>query len=166
MVIGQIGRPHGVRGFVRVRPTGPTLETLMPGDGVTLRAADGGRRSATLVERVGDPARPVLRFEGCDTREHAAALTGALVEVADGRLAPIDDPDTHYVRDLLGCRVVTDGGRELGEVVEVHAAPANDALEVRGEGESVLIPFVARAVLRVDPAAGLIVVRDGLLGEG
>lgn len=162
VVIGVIGRPHGVRGAVRATATGATLGTLAPGDDIDARPADGPERRLVIEGRDGPPERPILRFAGVRTREEAAALTGATIRVAEGRLAPLPDADTFFVRDLVGCEVVV-GGRTAGRVAAVHAAPANDVLEVAGDEGPLLVPFTGDAVTELDPAARRIVVRDGLL---
>jgi 16S rRNA processing protein RimM len=163
VVIGVIGRPHGVRGAVRAVATGSTLGVLAVGEPVEVHLGDAPPRRLVIAARAGTAERPILTFEGVASREGAAALTGAEIRVAPGSLAPLTDPDTFFVRDLVGCEVVV-GGRVAGRVSAVHDAPANDVLEVSGEDGVLLVPFTADAVTAVDPAARRIVVRDGLFG--
>lgn len=162
VVVGRLGRPHGVGGMMYARSTGPTLATLGVGDSVWVRA-DGTDAEHRLAEVAGTPDRLRLRLEGVATRDAAAALTGAELLVPESRLAPIDRPDTFYVSDLIGCAVLA-GASRLGEVRQVHAAPANDVLEVAGDGEPVLIPFTADAVVELDVPGRRIVIRADLLG--
>jgi 16S rRNA processing protein RimM len=161
VVIGVLARPHGVSGELGARPTGPTLAQLPAGAGLVARARDGGRRLLRLAERRGHPDGPILRFEGVSTREQAAALTG-LELLVEADALPALGPDTHYVRDLIGCRVSA-GGRPLGDVVDVHAGPANDALEVAGPHGSLLVPFTADAVIALDVRARRLELRSDLL---
>jgi 16S rRNA processing protein RimM len=163
VVIGVIGRPHGVRGAVRAVATGTTLGGLAVGEAIEARAGDGAARRLVLAARAGTRERPILTFAGVATREEATALAGAEIRVAGERLAPLPDADTFFVRDLVGCDVMV-GGRPAGRVTAVHDAPANDVLEVSGEEGVVLVPFTADAVTDVDPAARRIVVRDDLFG--
>lgn len=148
---------------MHIRPTGPTFESVAIGDPVALRDRDGAVRTVEIAERIGDSARPVVRFAGCDSREAAARLTGSVLQIDGEHLAPLADPDTYYVRDLVGCRVEIEGVGPWGVVVEVHSAPANDALEVETDRGSVLIPFIASAIVGVDLAARSILVRPGLV---
>ena len=161
VVIGLIGRPHGVGGSVRVRPTGPTLVSIAAGESVEVRHADGAPRRLALAGRSGTDERPVLTFAGVETREDAAALTGATIAVAPERVVPLDDPYTFYVRDLVGCQVLV-GERPAGAVTRVHAAPANDVLEVEGADGPLLVPFTADAIHDLDLEARRIVVRPDL----
>lgn len=161
VVIGVIGRPHGVRGAVHATATGATLATLAPGDAVEAHADGAPPRHLVLAARAGTPQRPLLTFEHVDTREAAAALTGATIRVAPGRVAPLPDDDTFFVRDLVGCEVVA-GGRVTGRVTAVLDAPANDVLEVTGDDGVLLVPFTADAVTAVAPGERRIVVRPDL----
>jgi 16S rRNA processing protein RimM len=164
VVIGVIGRPHGTRGAVRATATGATLASLAAGDAVEAAAGDAPVRRLVVAGRAGTPERPILTFEGVATRDEAASLTGAELRVAGGRVAPLPDADTFFVRDLLGCEVLV-GGRRAGRVTAVHDAPANDVLEVSGDDGVLLVPFTGDAVLSVEPEARRIAVRDDLFGS-
>jgi 16S rRNA processing protein RimM len=174
VVIGRIGRPHGIRGAVHARPSGPTLAGMAVGESVEVRPAGGLPRTLVLAGRAGTPQAPILAFDGVASREDAAALTGAELAVPLGRVPVVDDPDTFLVRDLLGCHVLL-GDRLLGEVREVFSGPANDVLEVApapvaddpgatAATPPVLIPFTADAVVDLDVPGRRIVIRPDLLG--
>lgn len=161
VVIGEILRAHGVRGAMRVRPTGATVEGLRRGEVVTLVPREGAARPATVAAV---SAGPILFLEGIEDREAADALRGARIEVPESRLPAPEAPDEFYVRDLVDCEVLLDGV-PVGTVAEVHSRPANDVLEVRRDGaDPLLLPFTHDAVREIDLAARRIVVRADLLG--
>lgn len=160
VVVGRIGRPHGVRGAVRAVATGPTLATLPEGAELVATDRGGAARALRLAARAGGGERPVLTFDGVTDREAATELTGAVLSVAADLVPPLDDSDTFYVRDLLGCRLL-EGDRDLVTVTAIHPGPANDVLELE---DGTLVPFTGDAVREVDPAAGRIRIRSGLLG--
>ena len=164
VVIGQVLRPHGVGGAVRARATGPTLETIALGTEVEVGPADGPRRRLAIEARAPAPPGLILRFAGVATREHAKELAGQPIQVPEALLPPLDDPDTLYVRDLIGFAVES-GGRRLGTVRDVLPGPANDVLEVGGDGDPVLVPFTADAVVAIDRAGRRIALRPDLLAE-
>lgn len=163
VAIARLGRPHGVRGDITAHADGPTLGTLDRGDAVTVRI-DGTDRELVLAFRRGDVPKAVIAFEGIDTREAAAALTGGMLMVDAGMLPVPDDDETFYVRDLIGFEVRA-GDRPLGPVRDVVPGPANDSLSVEGPAGRVLVPFTFDAVMDIDDDAGVIVLRDDLLGD-
>lgn len=160
MVIGQVDRPHGVRGELRAHATGPTLGGLDLPAVVHLGDPVGGPR--TLLTVRGTPPRVIVTFEGVEDRDAAAALTGAPIEVDADVLPPLDE-DVFYVRDLLGCRVL-EGDVPAGEIADVLERPANDVLVVRLEdGQERLVPFHADFVVAVDAGQRIVRVRPGAL---
>jgi 16S rRNA processing protein RimM len=165
ILIGVVLRARGVRGEVLARATGPTLGSLAPGAVVHARRRGGPDRALTLAAAAPEPGRTALRFEGVETREDAAALVGADLLAPVAALPPQPDPDTFYVRELIGCEVLA-GDRSLGRVTAVHPAPANDALEVDAPGGPILVPFTGDAVTDLDLPARRIVIRPDLLGDG
>ena len=164
VVIGRIGRPHGVGGAVHARGSGRTLASLAAGETVEVRIGGQEPRLLLVTSRAGMADQPILTFEGVGSRDQAAELTGAEIAVAPTRLPEIDDPNTFFVRELIGCEVLL-GDRPLGPVSDVISGPANDVLEVAApEGPPTLIPFTADAVRELDLAARRIVIRPDLLG--
>jgi 16S rRNA processing protein RimM len=103
-----------------------------------------GDRRVALTRRAGTPEKPILRIEGCGTREEAEALRGSELRVSVDEAPPLAEGE-FWARDLEGCRV-TDGDVEVGVVARMIALPSCEALEV---GER-LIPLVRDAVRSVD----------------
>lgn len=161
VAIARLGRPHGVRGAITAHADGPTLGTLGPGEVVTVRVGDEDR-PMRLADRRGEAPRAILAFEGVESRDDAARLTGGAILVDASRLPAPDDPDTFYVRDLIGFEV-RDGDRLVGVIEGVQPGPANDALVVRDAAGQILLPFTRDAVVAVDHAARRVSLREGLL---
>lgn len=169
LVVGRIGKAHGLRGEVTVEVRTDDPETRFA-PGVALET-DPPRRGPLTVDygRV-QGGRLVLRFAGIEDRTAAEGLRNTLLIVeADPDEAP-DDPDEFYDYQLVGLRVVTVDGREIGTVADMLHLPTQDLFAVeRPDGREVLIPFVEeivpevdleeRAVL-VDPPPGLLELAD------
>ena len=152
IVIGSVGRAHGLDGFVHLVGHAGTVP-LAPGTAVRVGDVD-----TTVAERKGTHDRPLLRFALAATREAADELRGRDVTVAAGALPATDDDEFFHV-DLLGCRVRCDG-RPVGTVTAVHVYPANDVLEL-DSGE--MVPFVDEVVVAVDVAARSVTLAPGFL---
>jgi 16S rRNA processing protein RimM len=164
VVVGRIGRPHGVRGevTVEVRTDDPDLRFV---PGAVLRTDPAERGPITIAGVHWHSGTLLLRLEGVDSREAAEAVrnTELLVDVAD--LPEIEDPDSFYDHQLVGLSARLPDDSVLGEVTAVRHE-AQDLLVVRRpEGGDVLIPFVSAIVPTVDLDGGFIVVDppEGLL---
>lgn len=164
VVVGRIGRAHGVRGELSVE-----VRTDEPERRFTVGASLGLDDSAhTLVIRSVRPhtGRLLVFFDGVEDRTQAEALHGGLLTVEVGPAERPDDPEEFYDHQLAGLAVRTVDGDPVGDVTEVLHLPAQDALAVRtGDGREVLVPFVRELVPTVDVAAGFVLVEDvpGLL---
>lgn len=165
MVIGEVARPHGLRGEVRVTPLTDRPERFEHLTRCVLwdaaRDERETRRIATARCR-GDVV--ILGLAGCDSVDAAAALTGRLVAVPESEALPAP-PGHFYPWQLVGARVVTEDGREVGRVTGIERSPAHDLWVVAGPGREHLIPAVAEIVVEVDLAGRRAVIRppEGLL---
>lgn len=155
LVVGRIGRAHGIRGEVSVE-----LRTDEP----DVRFATGAQlhtssRSLTVASTRRHQGRLLVRFAGVPDRTAAEALQGTLLEVdVDPDVAP-DDPEEFYDHQLIGL-VVRSGGVDRGHVTDVVHGPEQDLLVVDVDGTEVLIPFVTELVPTIDVAGGLVEVAD------
>ncbi len=165
VVVGRIGRPHGIRGEVTVEPrTDEPDERFAPG--AVLIASPPTERLE--VERSHwHSGRLLVSFAGVTDRNAAEALRGVILEIDRDDSEEPDDPEEFYDSALVGCRVRTVEGADVGEITEVAHLPAQDLLVVVGPFGEVLVPFVEEIVPTVDPAARMVVIDPppGLLEE-
>ncbi len=164
MVVGLVGRPHGVRGAVTVHPRSDDPQArFAPGSVVSTDPAGPG--PLTVAESRASGPVWVVTFDGIPDRTAAEALRGVELTVDAAALPEPDDPEEFYDHQLIGLAVLDQDGHELGTVTGVLHPPAAPVLEVRrpGGGEE-LVPFVAAIVPEVDIAAGRLVVKppDGM----
>ena len=103
-----------------------------------------GERRVVLTRHDGTPEKPILRFDGCASREEAEALRGTELRVPEAEAPPLADGE-FWARDVAGCRV-TDGEREVGVVERMIALPSCEALVVGDR----LIPLVRDAIRSID----------------
>ena len=148
---GEIVNTHGVRGEVKIMPWTDTPEFLRA---VKTLYIDG-KPVRVLASRVHKGAL-LASLEGVEDVNAAMRLKGRRVYM-DRDDAPLE-PGRFFIQDIIGARVVTESGEEIGTLREVIDAPAGMVYVVRGETEH-LIPAVDEFVLRTDADAGLITVR-------
>ncbi len=159
ILLGVIGRAHGVRGLVRV-----TSHTEDPADLTAYGplSDDRGRRF-TLSWR-GEGIVEVAELVGgtpvkVTDRTQAETLTNTRLYVDRAQLPPPEDADEFYLADLIGLAALGVDGAELGRVAVVHDYGAGVSLEIETVGRTPLIvPFTRDCVPVVDVAAGRITV--------
>ena len=162
---GVLGKTHGLRGELYLKPAPRGLEYMALGERFYVTAegrTEGAERliPCTVTRAGGTDRRPLVRLDIAASRDEARAVQGAELLAAGGAL----DELPHYrVGDLVGRPVRTASGRPLGEVADVLEAPAHEILDVRTPaGESLLVPLVEQLV-RLDEKSGALHVVDGLL---
>ncbi|MBV2362569.1 ribosome maturation factor RimM [Streptomonospora nanhaiensis] len=167
LVVGRIGRAHGVRGDVAVdvRTDDPAAR-FAPGSRLATDPADAGPLTVSSART--HSGRLLVRFAGVSDRTAAEGLRGVTLWVDSADVPPVDDPDEFHDHELIGLRVRTTAGEEVGEVADV-LHNAQDVLVVADpQGAEFLVPFIRDLVPEVDPAAGVLVVDPppGLLDLG
>jgi 16S rRNA processing protein RimM len=169
VVVGRIGRPHGVRGLatVEVRTDDPDLRFA---PGTVLRTDPAGRGPLTVVDKRWHSGTLLLQLaapsgEVYETRETVDTLRNTMLLVPVADLPEIEEPDSYYDHQLVGLSAQLPDGSVIGEVTVVRHE-AQDLLVIRrAEGGEALVPFVAAIVPTVDVAGGFLVVDppEGLL---
>jgi 16S rRNA processing protein RimM len=164
VLVGDIGRPQGLQGEVRIRSF--TAEPASIAEYGPLEDETGTRLFEIESLRV-TPKALSARIKGVTTREEAEALTGTKLFVPRSRL-PERAEDEWYHSDLIGLAALDRGGVAIGTVIAVHNFGAGDLLEIEppGGGATVLMPFTRETVPEVDVEGGwLRVARPEVLFE-
>jgi 16S rRNA processing protein RimM len=151
VVVGRVGKPHGLDGSFFVEDASEDERWFAVG--ARLLAGDG--EVEVVGARRGGGGRRVIKLD-------APVSRGTALEVAREAL-PATEADEYYVFQLVGLEVVEDGGRPLGRVVRVEPGIANDALELDG---GLLLPLVGECVRDIDLEAGRILVAPGFSDPG
>jgi 16S rRNA processing protein RimM len=125
--------------------------------GATLHLDDG--RELTVAETRPDRGRLLVTFAEVADRTAAEALRGRYLFVPE-RDAPELPEGSFWPHQLVGCEVVTESGRSLGEIREVVLGVANDIWVTGPQADEVLIPALKDVVVSVDVAGRRVVVRD------
>ncbi|ACZ84818.1 ribosome maturation factor RimM [Streptosporangium roseum] len=161
LVIGRIGRPHGLRGDVSVEVrTDDPERRFAPGTAVATDPASAG--PLVIESRRWHSGVLLVRFEGVNDRNRAEDLRGTTLVIDSADIPPSDDPDEFYDHQLIGLAVLTPDGERVGEVSDV-LHHGQDLLVVRRGGAEVYVPFVKALVPVVDLDKGVLVV-DGPAG--
>ena len=149
-MVGEIGRPHGVRGLVRLRAFTEDPAAIAAYSPLTDEA---GTRRFAITLKGGDLAA----IEGVSDRDAAQRLTGTRLFVERDRL-PATEEEEFYLTDLIGLPAVTEAGERLGTIRAVEDHGAGPFLIVAGDRAEHLLPFTKAIVPVVDVAGGRVTV--------
>jgi 16S rRNA processing protein RimM len=160
LVVGRIGRAHGIRGDVtmEVRTDAPELRFA---PGAVLRTDPESAGPLTVESARMHSGRLLVRFEGVSDRTGAEALREILIVIDADDTGPAGEPDEDvwWDHELLDLEARTSEGQLLGLVADVLHTPAGELLSIRRpDGAELLVPFVSEFVPVVDVPAGRVVV--------
>ncbi|GGJ07924.1 ribosome maturation factor RimM [Alicyclobacillus cellulosilyticus] len=168
--VGVITSTHGLRGEVKVYPRTDFPELrFRPGSLLYLRKP-GQTPVRELTVRSARPHKNLwlVGFSGLPTIHDVESFRGMELCVHERQLPELPE-GTYYIHQLVGLRVVTENGEELGTLSEVLTPGANDVYVVRAPGRKrdILLPAIADCIRTVDLDRGLMVVRllPGLIDE-
>ena len=152
LMIGEITKPQGVRGEVKVRPCTCDAERFEGLETVYIER-DGSYAPLNIhVNRLGADA-VFMNVEGVSDRDAAEKLRGTLLYIDRAHAVELDE-DTNFITDLYGLRGVVDDGRDLGKLTDVMQPGGNDVYVFKGALGEVLVPALKSVVLKVDLQAG------------
>lgn len=147
--VGVISNTHGVRGEVKVYPTTDDIKRF---DYLKEAVIDTGKEYMN-VDVIGTKYfknMVILKFRQFDNIDQVIPYKGMDLLVTRENAIPLSEGE-HFIVDLIGCRVVTDEGKELGELIDVLQTGANGVYVVRMEnGKEVLLPVIKECVLEKD----------------
>lgn len=163
LVVGKIGAPHGVRGWVRI--TSYTEES----DGIFdfspwKLTIQGDVREYKVVDWKHQNKNLLAKIEGVDTRDDVELIKNVEICIDEVQLPNLETGD-FYWRDLIGLSVVTEKGYDLGKVEQMFETGANDVLLVKANVKDAfgmkqrMIPYLYEQVIKnVDLESGIITV--------
>jgi 16S rRNA processing protein RimM len=157
VAVGRITSAHGVKGEVAVLVLSQVAERFEPGAQLFLDEA--GSQTVTVVAARPHRQRLLVQFEEVADRNRAESLRGSYLFVPASS-APSLPEGEFWTHDLVGCEVLTVGGRSLGHIREVIHTAANDVWVAQGADGEVLIPALKDVIQTVDLSSRRVVVRE------
>jgi 16S rRNA processing protein RimM len=165
VVVGRIGKAHGLRGDVTINVrTDEPERRFASGSVLGVEAPSGSAntlRSVTVASHRWHSSVLLVRFEEIADRTAAEAARGLLLHASIPADESPEDPDEFYDHQLVGLAADDLSGAALGEVTGLVHGGAQDLLTIRTpDGRDTLVPFVKALVPEVDVAGGRVVVAD------
>lgn len=165
--VGKIVNTHGVKGEVKVvSSTDFPEERYQQGNTLHLFTPKTKEPISLIIESHRKHKNfDLLTFEGYHDINQVEVFKEGILKVQEDQLQDLDEGE-YYYHEIIGCKVVTVQGDELGTVKEILSPGANDVWVVKGEkGKEHLIPYIEDVVKEIDIEKGLIIIEpiEGLL---
>lgn len=165
--VGKIVNTHGIRGEVRViSRTDFADERYKVGNSLFLFQ---NNQEAPIELKITSHRKhknfELLTFEGYHNVNDVVGFKEGLLKVPESYLAPLDQ-DEYYFHEIIGCKVQTVAGEELGTIREILTPGANDVWVIQAKkGKDILIPYIEDIVKEINIPNKTIIIEpmEGLL---
>ena len=152
LLIGEITKPQGVQGELKLRPITCDPWRFEDMNYAYVQNGDAYKKVAIKVRKVNADA-VYLRMEGVETRNDAEEMRGTQLFIDREHAVELDE-DSTFICDLMGLKGVLTDGSEIGKIIDVMQPGGNDVYVFKGKKGEVLVPALKSVVVKVDLAAG------------
>lgn len=147
--IGLFLRPHGVRGEVKILPLTDNLRRFSKLSDAYIEQKDNDYRAVKVTgAKIAGETSVIVKIEGIDSMDDAEKLRDKYLCVDRAHAVKLTG-DAYFVKDLIGCSVVSTDGTELGTMIDVYETNANDVYVVKGT-KTLSAPALKRLLHTVD----------------
>jgi len=149
IIIGKIGAPYGVKGWVKIQSFTDPMENILDYQPWFIAGKNGRWQEIATEDRQIHGQGIMAKFVGIDTPEEVRLLTGKTIAMTREQL-PTLKKDEFYWSDLIGLTVISKEGVAVGKVTGLIETGSNDVLIVKGEKEFAVPYLLGKTVLSVD----------------
>ncbi|TYP77679.1 ribosome maturation factor RimM [Paenibacillus methanolicus] len=167
LTVGKIVNTHGIKGELKVvSQTHFADERFAPGSKLVIEHPETKQR--LHIEITGAREHKgmfMIKLAGYDNINDVEKYKGWEIKISKDSLGELEEGE-YYHYEIVGCKVVTEEGQELGTITEILSPGANDVWVVKpAKGKELLIPVIDDVVLNVDVASKTVTVRlmEGLI---
>ena len=167
IAIGRISKPHGVKGEIRIEYFNPEEPHMFSHYQTIFLQGDEKSLHPYRLLTVRPHKKFILaQLEGIQSRAEAEQLRGKVVLIDPAELPPLKE-DEYYWQDILGMRVVSEQGEDVGTIKEIVPTGSNDVYVVQRGTQEFLIPATQDAIMSIDIKGRTMVIRplEGLLQQ-
>jgi len=147
--LGQLIKPHGVRGELKVFFFNEDSRTLKNNQVVHLITSNNDVFDYKIEKISYSLKKNRIKFFEIDSVEDAEKMRDWSVGVLRSDLPKLSD-DEYYLNDLIGCSLNNSSGKFYGLVKDVLSFPANSVLSVLLDDKEYLIPLIDDVILNID----------------
>lgn len=162
--IGQIVNTSGLKGVIKIKPF--TDDITKFSDLKTIYISIKKELKEFEIEQVRFSKNMVfLKLKGIDTIEQAENYRNLYLKIKRNKDEKLEK-DSYYVVDILGCKVITDEEKELGNIVDIFPTGSNDVYVVKDKlGKQILLPAIKEVIKEVNIKNKIVIVHllEGLI---
>lgn len=164
ILLGKVVGTHGIRGELRVACYSGEYDTIKGLRAILLRGADGEVSELPLHSSRVHGGKLLVKLSRYDDINAVQQFVGREV-VVPRSLLPEPGEGEYYWHDLIGLRVLSNDGEELGTLSEVFATGSNDVYVVKNGEREYMIPALEEVVrdINLDTRTMKITPLEGLL---
>ena len=163
LLIGQVLRPQGIKGQVKVRPDTDDPGRFEELEFVYLKKGDSYEQLPVDEVSVREDG-VYLRLNGAQTRDEAEKQRNWMLYVDRAHAVELGENET-FICDLIGCKAVDTQGNELGKVTDVLQPGGNDVYVIKTPKGEMLLPALKHVIPAVDVEKGVIIIDEKRLPE-
>jgi len=152
LIVGKIGAPHGIKGWVRINSYTEELEGIFKFSPWIIEI-QGVQKEYKVSSWKHQTKNVIAKLEGIDSRNDMELLKNAEISVLESQLPELQEND-FYWRDLIGLKVVNEAGYDMGAVEQMFETGANDVMMVKANLNDAfgvkqrMIPYLFEQVIK------------------
>jgi 16S rRNA processing protein RimM len=152
VTVGRIVNSHGIRGELKVVPETDFPERFDKGNALIIVDSQNKQMPVTVKTSRLHKNMFILQFDEFSNINEVEKFKGSLLKIEAKDQQPLEEGE-YYYHEIIGCKVVTEEGQELGLISEVLTPGANDVWVVAlPKGKQLLLPVIDDVILEVDIA--------------
>jgi 16S rRNA processing protein RimM len=156
--IGEVVRPHGLKGRIKAKSYLVSKGSTHRLDEVFIRKSKEPAVLFRIKTLQAERKTLFLELEGVEDIDAAVRLVGCRILISSDKLGKLPD-DEYYWHELLGLQVTTEAGQSLGRIDTIVPGTGHDIYICTGGEREILLPAVAEVIRKIDIDAGVMVVR-------
>ena len=159
--IGWVGRPHGLKGEIKVHVAEFYEDDLFEAASVHI----GEPPVPYFLEHIRAGGSVVVKIEDLDDREAVALLSKRPLYLMDSQVSAREVPEETPFDALIGYSIEAEGYPTLGPITGIMDLPSHHLAELNFEGREVLIPLHENLIVGVDESSKVLemALPEGLL---
>ncbi|WP_138751611.1 ribosome maturation factor RimM [Paenibacillus sinopodophylli] len=167
--VGKVVNTHGIRGELKILSQTDFAETrFAAGNKLLMKSEESGASlEVKIISSRANKNVYILKLEGFTDINQVEKYKGWVLKISQDKQEALDEGE-YYYHEIIGCRVVSDEGEELGVISEILSPGANDVWVVdrpKGSGKQLLLPVIDDVLLKVDKKEKVVTVHlmEGLI---